>query len=440
MTGWMIAGAMALVAVNAFFVAAEFGLVAARRTRIDQLVASGSTRAVIARRAMGELNLLLSGCQLGITFASLGLGWIGEPAFATLLEGTFEPLPSPLDVIARHGVASTLAFGVITLLHVVLGELVPKNLAIAAPERVALWVAIPMRAFTTLFRPVIWLFNEGANRFVRIFGVEPQTELRAAHTLDELRLLLEESRETGAIELSQGEIVARTLVFGDKRSREVMVRRSDVHAVSADEGVDAVVDLARRTGHARFPVYAEHPNDYIGVVHLADMLRTEHRSPGAKVTDAMRELLFVPDSLRLDQLLRQMSKAHTHFAVVLDEYGSTEGIVTREDVVAEVVGDIPDEQTDRPPDVRRVGRGYRVSGSIHLDQLHRATGYRIPPGDYESLGGFVTVRLGRMPVTGDEIESDGLRIRILAVRRRRIVSADLEPIAEPIADPDQRRT
>lgn len=428
MTAWGIVGALALVGANAFFVAAEFGLVAARRHRIDQLAAGGSRRAVAAQRAMRELNLLLSGCQLGITFASLGLGWIGEPAFASIMEGAFDSLPEPFDVVATHGVASVLAFAAITLLHVVLGELVPKNLAIAAPESVALWVALPMRAFAVLFRPLIWIFNEGANRLVRVFGVEPQTELRAAHSLDELRLLLEDSRSEGAIDRTEGEIVSRTFDFPNKTVRDAMVRRSDVHAVSASDGLEEVMSLARTTGHTRFPVSLDEPRELYGVVHLADMLRADEKAPGARVRDAMRQPLLVPDTLRLNQLLAQMSDAQTHFAVVLDEYSTTEGIITRDDVVSELVGDIADEH--RPPEIERVPNGYSAPGWIHLDELQRVTGSMLPDGDYETLGGFILSRLGRFARAGDVIDADGWRIRVVAVRRRRILRADLERVEE----------
>lgn len=415
---------MALVGANAFFVAAEFGLVAARRPRIEQLVAQGSRRAAAARRAMSELNLLLSGCQLGITFASLALGWIGEPAFAALLETAFRPLPSPIDVIATHTVASTLAFAIITILHVVLGELVPKNLAIAAPETIALWVAVPMRAFTMLFRPLIWLFNEGANLLVRAFGVEPQTELRAAHTLDELRLLLEDAQSSGSIESTEAEMVARTFEFPSKSVRDAMVPRSDVHSVSAEASLDDVMELVQQTGHTRFPVFLEEPGELHGVVHVADMVRAERQSSGAKVKNAMREPLVLPDTVPLNELLRRMTAAQSHFAVVLDEYGTTQGIVTRDDVVAELVGDIADEH--RLPEVERIGDAYRVPGSIHFDELRHTTGIALPPGvGYETVGGLIMDRLGRLARTGDEIFVDGWRLRVLAVRRRRILTVEL---------------
>jgi CBS domain containing-hemolysin-like protein len=429
MTGWMVVGALSLVGLNAFFVAAEFGLVAARRPRIDQMVTAGSSRAAAAQRAMSELNLLLSGCQLGITFASLGLGWIGEPAFADLLTTTFEPLPSPLDAIATHGTASALAFAIITFLHVVLGELVPKNLAIAAPERVALWVAIPMRFFTVLFRPFIWLFNEGANTVVRLLGVEPQSERRSVPSLAELRLLMDESRRAGALEPAHDDIFARTFAFPDKRVNDAMVPRSDIHAVRTEDDTEDVLEMARRTGHSRFPVFEHQPTEFVGVVHLADMLAAGQRASGATVKQAMREPLFVPESLPLDVLLRRMHEARTHFAIALDEYGSTEGIVTLDDVVAELVGDIADEHDDPAQAIRRVGNGYRVPGVIHLDELERGTGCQLAEGEYETLAGFINDRLGRIARQGDKVDVDGWVIRVVAVRRHRILVADVLPPA-----------
>src|SRR6266540_2931561 len=313
-------------------------------------------------------------------------------------------------------------------LHVVLGELVPKNLAIAAPERVALWVAIPIRGFTRLFQPLIWLFNEGANRVVRLLGVEPQSELRSVHTLEEIRLLLEESRRAGAIELPHANIFERTFEFPDKRVHDATVPRSDVHAVATDHDVSEVLDLASSSGHSRFPVHDEKSSEYIGVVHLADMLRADHQDPGARVKDGMREPLVVPESLRLDVLLRQMNEARTHFAIVVDEYGSTSGIITLDDVLAELVGEIAGEHRDPSETVRRLENGtYRVAGQIRIEELHRATGCSLPEGDYETLGGFISQRLGRIARSGDTIDYDGWRMRVVSVQRRRILTVDVDP-------------
>lgn len=424
--GSLIAVAL-LVLANAFFVAAEFGLVAVRSTRVDELVAQGSRRAASARKAIRELNLMLSGCQLGITFSSLGLGWVGEPALARMLRDAFDFLSSPFDLIAAHGTAVVIAFAIITALHVVLGELVPKNLAIAAPESTALWIATPMRAFALVFRPVIWLFNESANVILRSFGVEPRPEIRVVHSPDELAIIVEESRRGGAIEAGQSEILTRTLEFREKRAVDAMVARTSVESVSADAGLDDVLEVAERTGYSRFPVWRERQDEFIGIAHLKDIIRQTRTNEEAVVGDVARAPLVVMESLPLENVLVLMKRGRTHIAVVVDEFGSTSGIVTMEDILEELVGEISDEYDVKTLDIRKIEGGVRVSGSIRPDELEDHTGCKLPEGDFETVAGFILERLGRMARRGDEVLADGWKLRVANVRRRRIVSVDVQP-------------
>lgn len=432
MSGWSIAGILLLVAANAFFVSAEFGLVAVRRTRISELVAQGSRRAQSAQKAIRELNLMLSGCQLGITLASLGLGWIGEPALSRLIEGAFDSLGRPLDAIATHGVAVAIAFVFITFLHVVLGELVPKNLAIAAPEGTALSVATPMRAFTYALRPLIWLFNEAANVFLRLVGVKPQSEVMSMHTPDELAIIVEESHRGGIIEAEQSERLTRTLEFPEKRAVDAMVPRVAAISLPAEAGSQDVLDLAERSGYSRFPVWKERPDEFVGVVYLKDMLRVGRRDPDATVVDAMREPLLVPESLHLEEVLLQMKAERTHFAIVLDEFGSTAGIVTLEDILEELVGEIRDEYDVRERELRQIKGAFRIPGTMRPDELLDATGCSLPVGHYDTVAGFILERLGRLARRGDEVMVDGWTIRVANVRRRRILSVDVRP-PQPLA-------
>ncbi|MGH2732932.1 MAG: hemolysin family protein [Actinomycetota bacterium] len=425
MTAWNLTGVLLLVAANAFFVAAEFGLVAVRRTRIEELAVRGNRRAISARKAIKELNLMLSGSQLGITLASLGLGWIGEPALAHLLEGVFDFLPSPLDAIATHGTAVIIAFAVITFLHVVLGELVPKNVAIAKPEGTALWIATPMRAFTYAFRPVIWLFNETANLFMRLVGMKPQAELSSLHTPEELAIIIEESRRGGAIQAGQSELLTATLEFPEKRAVEAMVPRIAARSVHGDAGVEQVLDLTERTGFSRFPVWGDRPDEFVGWVHLKDILRASRRDPQVKVKDVMREPLLVPESLLLQKVLIQMRRRPAHFAIVLDEFGSTSGIITLEDILEELVGEIRDEYDLRELRLHEVKGGYRIPGIMRPDELAKAIGIELPEGNYETVAGFILERLGRLARRGDEVLADGWTIRVVSVRRRRILSVDV---------------
>lgn len=426
MTTWGLASIVLLVAANAFFVAAEFGLVAVRRTRVEELASTGLRRAQSTQKALKQLNLILSGCQLGITFASLGLGALGEPILAKLFEGMFSGLPSPFDTIARHSVAVAIAFSIITFLHVALGELVPKTLALALPESVALWVATPIRAFTFTFRPVIWLFNESANVFLRMFGIRPQPELAEVHTPEEIAIIIEESRRGGAILQGQSRILARTLEFPDKRAVEAMVPRVAARAISAQADVEEILNLAEATGYSRFPVWDERPDEFVGVVHLKDMLHQARRNPAAQAKDAMRKALVVPESLPLESVLVQMRNERNHFAIVIDEFGSTAGIVTLEDIIEELLGEIRDEYDVREHDLKQVDGGIRVPGGMRPDELQEATGLVLPEGDYETVAGFILERLGRLAKRGDEIQLDGWKVRVANVRRRRILSVDIQ--------------
>lgn len=424
MTTWKLVSILALVGANAFFVAAEFALVAVRRTRIDELVARGSRRAQTTRKAIREVNLMLSGCQLGITFASLGLGAIGEPVLGELLAQVFLSLPAPFDVVATQAAATAVAFTIITSLLVVLGELVPKTLAIALPETVALWTSGSLRGFTYAFRPFIWLFNESANLVLRAFGIKSRSELAEVHTPDEIAIIVDEARRGGTLLLGQSRILARTLEFAEKRAVEAMVPRVAAMAVPADSELDQFLDLVESTGYSRFPVWRDRPDEFIGVVHVKDMLREARRNPRAKVSHAMREALIVPESLPLERVLVQM-RSRNHMAIVLDEFGSTAGILTLEDIIEELVGEIRDEYDFRETDLRRVEGGFRVSGGIRPDELAEATGCRLPEGDYETIAGFILERLGRLAKRGDELEVNGCRIRVANVRRRRIMSVDV---------------
>jgi CBS domain containing-hemolysin-like protein len=430
---WQIVAVAVLVGLNAFFVTAEFALVAVRRTRIEELVARGSRRAQSTMRALKELNLMLSACQLGITLASLGLGWVGEPALAHLVEDAFRFLGRPMGLVVTHGIAAIGSFVIITFLHVVLGELVPKNLAIAAPEATSLWVASPMRGFTYAFRPIIWLFNEAGNVIVRMFGVKPASEGKALHTPDELAIIVEESRRGGELEKGQSEILTRTLEFAEKRAIDAMIPRVAATSVEASSPVERVLDLAERTGYSRFPVWRERPDEFVGVVYLKDALRSTRRSSGENVADIMREPLLVPESLHLEDVLVQIRKSRTHFIVVLDEFGSTSGILTLEDILEELVGEIRDEYDYREREVRKVNGAYRVPGTIRPDELEDLIGLKVPEGEYETIAGFILEKLGRMARRGDEIPLDGYSLRVASVHQHRIVSVDVRP---PAAETD----
>jgi CBS domain containing-hemolysin-like protein len=431
MTAWKILSIVVLIAANAFFVAAEFGLVTVRRTRIKELAGNGNRRAVSAQKAISQLNLMLSGTQLGVTLTALGLGALGEPALAQALGSAFASLPKPAHGIATHAVAVVIAFALITFFDVVVGEMVPKNLALTRPEGIALAVATPLRTFAAILRPLIWLIQASATAGLRLIGVNPGA-VSSAHTPGELALIVEESRRRGSIDPTQSDLLTRSLEFPDRRAVEAMVPRVAVQAVAATARLEDVLSLAETTGYSRFPVWRERPDEFVGWIHLKDMLRVSKRRPGATAGDAMRNPLLVPDSIPLDELLVQMQRNRAHLAIVLDEFGATAGIITLEDILEELVGEIRDESDVREPrGLRKVAGGYRVPGTMRPDELEDAIGLALPEGDYETIAGFIIEKLGRLARRGDQAIHDGWTLRVAHLGRRRILSVDIRPPAKP---------
>lgn len=431
MTAWKLASILLLIAANAFFVAGEFALVSLRRTRIKEMVSRGSRRAVSVQKAVGQLNLMLSGTQLGVTLTALGLGALGEPTLAHELSHLLGKLPEPVHAIATHAVASVIAFVVITFLEVVIGEMVPKNLALTRPEGIALVVAAPLRTFIAILRPLIWVIERSSRLVLRRLGVS-SLSVSSAHTPGELALIVEESRRGGSIEAGQSELLTRTLEFPERRAVEAMVPRISVVAVPADATYTEFLDVAERTGYSRFPVWRERPDEYVGWIHLKDMIRAARRRPGVTVGEVMREALYVPESLPLDELLVQMQRNRTHLAIVLDEFGATAGIITLEDILEELVGEIRDE-SDRQERVavRKVPGGFRVPATMRPDELADATGLQLPEGDYETVAGFILEKLGRLARRGDIVKAKGWTMRVANVEKRRILSVDVKPPPEP---------
>lgn len=337
-----LALALALLGANAFFVAVEFALMASRRTRLSQLAASGDIRAQAAERSIRELSFMLSAAQLGITIASLGLGAVGEPAVAALLEGPLGWMGVPASV--THTLAFVIALFVVVFLHMVVGEMVPKNIAIARPEQSALWLVLPMRAFTVVFRPFILALNHMANGGLRLLRVEPRDELVAAHTAAEIAGMLAKSRQEGLLEEVEHQLMTGALDFAERQVGSVMVPRSEIVAVSAGARAEEVERVVVESGHSRLVVFGRDLDDVVGFVHAKDLLDL---APAARrrplPATSFRRMLVVPESRTLPQLLLAMRRAHLHFALVVGDDGVTAGLVTIEDVLEELVGDIRDE-------------------------------------------------------------------------------------------------
>jgi CBS domain containing-hemolysin-like protein len=453
-------GFVALTAGNAFFVAAEFGLVTVDRAAIDQMAAERDPVAVTIRRSLRQLTFQLSGAQLGITITALLTGYLAEPALASLLRPLLGFFGSATDTMS-HVVALAIA----TLISLLFGELVPKNAAIARPMRTARLTAGPLLAFSRVFGWLIRLLNGSANWLVRRLGVEPQEELRSARSPEELGLLAAYSARAGALPEETATLLRRTIRFGEKRAAEAMTPRVDVIGVPAATTVQTVLDRIVETGKSRFPVYDETLDQVVGVVTVIDALAVPPLRRAATTAGTVaREPVLVPESLDLDGVLATLQAAREDFAIVVDEYGGTDGVLTIEDLVEELVGEIADEHdpvdslgwagsagvagsrtsagssgsafADVAPaaDTTTVtapngGQSWLVGGLLREDELAELTGFRLPEGPYETLAGFLLARLGHIPVPGERVVEHGWEFTIVEVERRRI--EQVEVVAPP---------
>ncbi|MGH7672360.1 MAG: hemolysin family protein [Gemmatimonadales bacterium] len=411
-----------LVAANAFFVAAEFALVASRRTRVEAMIRRGDSKARVVKKALQSLDRYISGTQLGITLASLGLGWIGEPALAGLFEALFAGLPAPLNVIARHSVAAGVAFAFITFLHIVLGELAPKALALLHPEQTSRWVAPPLILFTTATNPFIWLLNGTANGILRLLGARAPTERERVHSPEEIRMLVEQSRRTGGLGADNARLIEGVFEFSEKTARDVMTPRTQMVALPADLTLEEAADQVAVAGRSRYPVYGESLDDIVGLVHAKDILAGLRSAKSDTVRAVLRPAVFVPGTREVEDVLADMKRQKIHLAIVLDEFGGTAGLVTMEDLLEEIVGPIYDEY-DRPtPEARAApGEGAPVlSGAMPLREVNATYGLALDEGDYTTLGGYLFGALGRLPKGGDRVAVPGAVFEIVEMEGRRV--------------------
>ncbi|MFC0507310.1 hemolysin family protein [Micromonospora costi] len=434
-----LGGFAALTAGNAFFVAAEFALVTVDRVEIDRRAGDGDARAAAVRRALRGLSFQLSGAQLGITITALLTGYLAEPALARV----FTPLLRPFAGPAADRLTPLLALALATLISMLFGELVPKNLALARPMPAALVTAGPMRGFSRAFGWLIRALNGSANGLVRALGIEPQEELASARSPEELGLLAAISARAGALPPDTAMLLRRTIRFGDKRAAEAMTPRVDVVALRASASVAELLALSRETGRTRFPVYEETLDVVTGVAGVLDALGVPpDRRAVTTVGAVAREPVYVPESLDLDGVLGALRGADADLAIVVDEYGGTDGVVTVEDLVEELVGEIADEfdpaaVADASPVELTVPGGERtvlVDGVLRSDELAERTGFRLPEGPYETLGGFLMARLGRIPIVGETVEAGGWEFTVVEVDRHRVEQVRVVRPEEPDAD------
>lgn len=430
---------------NGFFVATEFALVAVRRTRMQQLHEEGNRRASSVLDLLNHLDTYIAATQLGITISSLALGWIGEPAVGHLIEPLIREIPflpqQRIDAISRT-ISFVIAFSLITTLHIVFGELAPKSLALQKPEQTSLFAAKPIHIFLSIFRPIIHMLNSVGNWAVRLIGVEPAEGHERVQSAEELQFAIEASREAGLVDETAHDLVNRAFEFPDLAARQVMVPRTEMTAIPITATLPDVMEAAANEGHTRLPVYDGDTDHIIGMLNvkrlmpfLQKTLGNGSQPPHFAIAEHMSEPLYVPESLPAPQLLRLMKEQRIQLAVVIDEYGGTAGIVSLQDLIEELIGDVDDEEQDEPPAPGVVVDPAVIDGLTTI--LDAVEEYGLDFGDEDELdvdtvGGYVFHRLGRVAVVGDEVVlPGGARLRVEAVEGLRVSRVRILPPENP---------
>lgn len=425
-TGLMLLVAVLLVLLNGLFVAAEFSFVKARKTKLELLAEQGSRRANTALFGIHHLDAYLSVCQLGITLSSLGLGWLGEPAVSASLRPVLEIVGiSTPAIVASISVA--VGFTIITFLHVVFGELVPKSISIQQAEATVLLLALPMRFFYFVCYPLVTVMNGISNFFLHLAGFSSASEMEETHSPEELRMLILDSSKGGQLEESEGRMLGNIFSFYKKMAKDIMVHRMDVSALDVAEGVVGAKELARKSGHTRFPVYEGNRDNIIGFIHAKDLL---HAADTADLRKIFREPLYAYETIHLDRLLELMQSKRQQFCVVVDEYGLWQGVLTMEDIMEAIVGDIQDEFDNEEPDFLPQPDGsFIVNADLSLEELGTYMDIACHDRDinmYKILAAHVIDILGRIPVVGDAVSLCGMRVAVAAMDRNRVRKVRIE--------------
>jgi CBS domain containing-hemolysin-like protein len=436
-----LAAVIILVLANAFFVAAEFALVSVRQSRLESAASKGDRTARLILRTTRNINYYISAAQLGITMTSLGLGWIGEATMAALFDRVFHAVGIQTAAGTDHLLASIVAaYFVLTYLHVVLGEQAPKSWALVSPEKISRFVVLPLRAFALVTKPLTWVLNASSNGLLRMFGLHHVEETHRVHSPEELRFLVLQSHKSGALDESDTAMLAGVFDFHEKRARDVMRPRTEVAAIPADATTEQVWEILRRERYSRYPVYQDTLDDVIGVFLAKDFWLYEGNEP-FELRKFVREALYLPETRPAERVLDDLRKTRAHMAVVVDEYGGTAGILTMEDLVEEVVGDINDEYdiTARREAMETNGM-LELEGALSLVDARSDYQLMIPDGDWSTLGGYAFAKIGRIPRLGDRAPFPGGELEVVAMDGRRVAAVRVHRRASGAFEPERVRT
>ncbi len=424
-----IALTLFFVLLNGFFVAAEFAIVKVRASQIEIKAREGNFLAGIAKHILEHLDSYLSASQLGITLASLGLGWIGESVVARVVSESALAMNIHLSGEYLHTISIVIAFSIITVLHIVVGEQAPKTYAIRRSEAVTLAVAIPMRAFYIVFRPIVAMLNWMSNAMLGIAGIEAAGE-HDVHTPDELRYLIAESSKQGALEVSEQELIENVFEFTETTAAQVMVPRSKITALDGDLPVADLLDTVMREGYSRLPVYSDSIDTIIGIIYAKDLLTLMHHRDLIILQDILHAPYVVQEDVKLKRLLRDMQRDKVHMAIVIDEFGGTAGLLTLEDIIEELVGNMQDEYDDEAPlHTNQTSDAIELDASIRIDEANEILLEPLPESDdYETLGGMINNYAGRIPTVGDVVQLEAYECTVLSATPRRVERVVLKKI------------
>lgn len=428
---WTLLAVAGLVFANGFFVAAEFALVTVRRTRIEQLALQGNLAARAVYKATADLDRYIAGCQVGITIASLALGWVGEPLVARLIEPWLTPFLSQSTIAqSGHAIAVAIGFTIVTVLHVILGELVPKSLALQKPEATSLVIAHPMTVIVFLFQPLIWSLN-GLGRWVlRFLGLNAAGKEASVHSAGELELLVRQSHAAGEIDDLERRMIQKTFHFSETTVGNLMVPRSEVVGIDLNQNIDEIIANALVGNHTRLPAYRGSIDQVEGIIYITDLFRlARSRSPSlSDLQKIVRSALFVPETLHIDEAIDRFRRHQTQIAVVIDEYGGMAGVVTLENIVETIFGEIHDQNESSPPNIVRAKDGVLfVRGDTRLADLTELLGNVFTGSDADTIAGYVMYRLNRIARVGDVVENAAGSLRVKSMQRHRITEVVITP-------------
>lgn len=422
----------ALVLINGFFVAAEFSMVKVRKSRIETLVLEGNRSAKHTLKVVNDLNEYLSACQLGITLASLGLGWIGEPALADLFMPLFKLMNMP-DVTV-HSISFILAFSLITGFHIVLGELAPKSLAIISSEKTAINTALPLILFYKITYPIMWAFNHSTNFVLKIFGLSQVDDHDVAHTDEEIKILVEESYKHGLIDQTELTFVDNIFDFSEKTVKEIMIHRTDMVCIFLEDSFEEIIQTALNEELTRYPVCKDSKDNVIGFIHIKDLYKQKIEGSNENIEGIIRDIKFVPESMSIGKLFKIFQIEKKQIAIVIDEFGGTSGLVTIEDILEEIVGEIQDEFDDEGEAIKKLEDGsYIVDGKVHIEDINELLDINIHEENIDTIGGWVYSQLKGYPHANEKVSFDEFEFTILKFDRKRISKVQIKKILENVS-------